>query len=42
LQGPGGNVQWASAIISGARRFSHDKVKAQQSEHGSTPPVASW
>lgn len=42
LQGPGGNVQWASAVISGARRFSHYKVKAQQSVHGSTSPASSW
>jgi hypothetical protein len=27
LQGPGGNVQWASAVLSGARRFSHYKVR---------------
>jgi hypothetical protein len=25
---PGGNVPWVSAVISGARRFSHYKVKA--------------
>ncbi len=42
LQGPGGNVQWASAVISGGRRFSHYKVKAQQTVHGTKPPVSIW
>jgi prophage tail gpP-like protein len=42
LQGPGGNVQWAAGVFSGARRFSHYKVKAQQSVHGSTSPSQSW
>jgi hypothetical protein len=34
-------LQWGSAIIYGARRFSHDKVKAQQSVHGGRLPAAS-
>ena len=42
LQWPGGNVQWAGAVISGARRFSQFKVKAQQSVHGSASPADSW
>jgi prophage tail gpP-like protein len=42
LQGPGGNVQWAAGVFSGARRFSHYKVKAQQTVHGSTSPSQSW
>jgi hypothetical protein len=42
LQGPGGNVQWASAVIAGAQRFSHYKVKAQQTVHGTTSPASSW
>jgi hypothetical protein len=42
LQGPGGNVQWVSAVISGARRFSHYKVKVQQTVHGTTSPTSSW
>jgi prophage tail gpP-like protein len=41
LQGPGGNVKWASAVFSGARRFSLYKVKAQQTVHGVTSPAAS-
>ena len=42
LQGPGGNVQWAAGVFSGARRFSHYKVKAQQTVHGTTSPASSW
>ena len=42
VQGQGGNVQYASAVISGARRFSHYKVKAQQTVHGTTSPTSSW
>jgi prophage tail gpP-like protein len=42
LQGPGGNVQWAAGVFSGARRFSHYKVRAQQTVHGSTSPSQSW
>jgi prophage tail gpP-like protein len=42
LQGPGGNVQWVAGTFSGARRFSHYKVKAQQTVHGSTSPAQSW
>jgi prophage tail gpP-like protein len=42
LRGPGGNVQWAFAVIFGARRFSPYKVKAQQTVHGTTSPASSW
>lgn len=31
-------MRWASAVISGARRFSHYKVKAQQKVHGTKSP----
>jgi prophage tail gpP-like protein len=34
VRGPGGNVQWAAGVFSGARLFSHYKVKAQQTVHG--------
>jgi hypothetical protein len=35
-------VQWASAVISSAWRFSHYKVKAQQTVYGTTSPAAIW